>query len=256
MISLVLVRYVLTAAVRDKLLMAVVAIIGLGVCLSLVLSSSAVIEQDQFAVVYTASSLRLLGLMGLSLFVVFFVRRSFDARDIEFLLSRPVSRATLISSNACAFSLLALGAGLLLAVIVGAIGWHSGQPEGLALWITGVICEYVLIVNVALFFAMVLSSPVTAGMAVMGFYVLARMIGELLGITQSQPYHFMGVEILNGAMQIVSMIVPRLDLMTQTSWILYGTGGVADYVFLLAQTGAFILLVLVAALIDLARRQF
>lgn len=236
--------------------MAVAAIVALGVSLSLFFASSAVVEQDQFAIVYTASSLRLLGLVGLALFVVFFIRRSFDARDIEYLLSRPISRATLIFSNSCAFSILAIGAGFLLAAIVGAIGMHGGQPDGLILWIVGVIGEYILVVNVALFFAMVLSSPVTAGMGVLGFYILARMMGELLGIIQSQPFHFVGVEALNTAMKAVSVIVPRLDLMTQTSWILYGTSSVHDYVFILLQTVAFIFMILIAALIDLVKRQF
>jgi hypothetical protein len=256
MLSAALVKYVLTAAIRDRLLMAVAAIVGLGVCLSLFSASSAVVEQDQFAVVYTASSLRVLGLVGLVLFVVFFIRRSFDARDIEYLLSRPVSRASLILSNACAFSLLALGAGGILALIVGTMAWKSGHTDGVILWTAGVTAEYILIVNVALFFSMVLSSPVTSGMAVLGFYVLARLMGQLLGIIHSPSFHFPGIEILNGILQMVSMFIPRLDMMTQTSWLIYGTDSVSDYAFIMLQTVVFLVLVLSAALIDLVRRQF
>ena len=256
MISPVLVKYVLTAAIRDKLLIAATAITILGICLSLFFASSAVLEQDQFAVIYTASSLRLLGIAALTLFVVFFVRRSFDARDIEYLLSRPITRANLILSKACAFSILAMSAGAMLAGIIAVLAMKSGQSDGLLLWSAGVTAEFVLMVNVALFFSMVLSSPVSAGMAVLAFYGLSRMIGELLGIIQNQSYHFAGVEILNGIMKLVSVIIPRLDLMTQSTWILYGTEGVNDYIFILLQTSAFIFLVLVAALIDLIRRQF
>jgi uncharacterized membrane protein len=85
-LSLSLVRYVLTAALRDKVVWGVVAISLLAVCLSLFTANSAIIEKTQFAIVFMAGSLRLLTLFGLLLFVVFFIRRSFDARDVEFFV--------------------------------------------------------------------------------------------------------------------------------------------------------------------------
>lgn len=256
MISAALVKYVLTAAVRDRLLMAVLGIVVLGLCLSLFSASSAIVEKGQFAVVYTASSLRFLVLAGLVLFVVFFVRRSFDARDIEYLLSRPVSRTTLILSNSVAFSILALGAGGVLAAVMALIAINSGQPEGLMLWLAGVTCEYVIVVNVAFFFSMVLTSPTAAGLGVVGFYALGRLMGDLLGIVHSPTLFFPGLEIVNGAMKMVSMIIPRLDLMTQTSWLIYGVNDLQNYGLILLQTFVFLCLTLVAALVDLLRRQF
>jgi putative exporter of polyketide antibiotics len=166
-------------------------------------ASTAVIEQNKFAIVYMASSLRLLSLSGLILFVVFFVRRSFDSRDIEYLLSRPVRKSTLILSNAAAFSTLAVGAGVVLALLVGGVAYYQGgDVTGILMWSAGVTAEYIILVNVAFFFAMVLSSPVSAGLAVLGFYALARMIGELLGITQSPSFFFAGDAILFGIMKM------------------------------------------------------
>jgi ABC-type transport system involved in multi-copper enzyme maturation permease subunit len=245
------------AAMRDRLLISVLAIAILGICLSLISSSSAVVEQNKFAIVYMASSLRMLILAGLTLFVVFFVRRSFDARDIEYLLSRPVSRATLVLSNAAAFSVLALALGGILALVVGGFAYSDGgNLKGILLWSFGVTAEYIILANIALFFAMVLSSPVMAGMAVMGFYALARMIGELLGIAQSSTFHFIGDTLLTACMKIISVAIPRLDLMTQTSWLIYGAGTVQDYGFIMIQAVAFVSLVLVACLIDLTKREF
>lgn len=254
--SSVLVKYVLTAAIRDRLLLSVVAAVVLGVCLSLFVASSAVVEQDRFTLVYMGSGLRALGLFGLVLFVIFFIRRQFDARDIEYLLSRPVSRLTLLLSTSCAFSLLALGLALLLGLVVGGVAASGGHSDGVPLWFSGVAAEFVLMVNVALFFSMVLSSPVTAGMATLGFYVLARMMGQLLGILQSPPVYFPGQDAMTQVMNMVSMLIPRLDLMTQTSWLVYGSAEVKDYLFILVQAAVFLGLVLVAALIDLVRRQF
>ena len=254
--SSAVIKYILTAALRDKLLLSVVAVVILGICLSLFLASSAIMEQDQFTIVYLGSSLRILGLIGLILFTIFFIRRLFDARDIEYLLSRPISRISLLLSSATAFTLLAISAAVMLGLIVGGIAATSGHAAGVGLWFTGIAAEYVVMVNVALFFAFVLSSPVTAGMATLGFYILARMIGQLMGIIQSSEASFPGQELLNQGMNMVAMVIPRLDLMTQTSWLIYGDGGVKDYAFILIQTGVFLALILTAALIDLVRRQF
>lgn len=201
-----LVSYVLTAARRDRLFLSLLCIMVVGTCLSVFLSSSAVIEQAQFSIVFMAGSLRILGLIGLILFVVFFVRRSFEARDIEYLLTRPISRTSLIFSNAAAFSILAFLVSLTLALGLCWAGRVLENPQGIIYWSTGVICEYILLVNVAFFFAMVLSSPVAATLATFGFYILGRLMGQLLYIARYPPDEMAGYRVLSGAFQIISTV--------------------------------------------------
>ena len=102
-----LITYVLKAAIRDRLIIAMLVLIALTTSMSLFMASSAITEQDQFLAVYSSGSLRVLGILGLVIFTAFFVRRSFDAKDVEFLLSRPISRTSFILSHAVAFSILA-----------------------------------------------------------------------------------------------------------------------------------------------------
>lgn len=255
-LSLSLIRYVLTAAVRDRVVWGVVAISLLAVCLSLFTANSAIIEKTQFAIVFMAGSLRLLTLFGLLLFVVFFIRRSFDARDVEFLLTRPISRSSFVLSFSLAFSLMALVAGAFLFLLVGGLAFYSKETSGIFLWAIGVSLEYVLVVNTAFFFAMVLSSPVSAGLATMGFYILSRMMGQLLAIVHQGGAEIPGRKILSGIFEMTSVIIPRFDLMTQTSWLIYGGASGSDWLLVGGQGAAFLFLVLVATLIDLSRRQF
>ena len=70
--SIQLIRYVLLAAIRDRMLWGVVAVSLLGTCLSIFSGSAAIIEQDQFVVTYIGGGVRLLSLIGLVLFVVFY----------------------------------------------------------------------------------------------------------------------------------------------------------------------------------------
>ncbi len=254
--SLTLVSYVLRAAIRDKILIALVLAMLVGTSFSIFLGSAAVIEKGQFAGVFAASGLRLAGVAGLVLFAVFYVRRSFESRDIEFLLSRPVSRTQLLLSFSAAFSLLALVTGLAEGACIAMLAPDMLDP-GALLWVTSIIVENIIMVNVALFFALFLSSPASCTMACFGFYMLARLMGQLLGIIDTGTTGGLpAATVLARIVEIISAVTPRLDLMGQTSWLIYGPDKGIGYAFLLGQGVIFTALVLVAARIDLARRIF
>ncbi len=252
--SFPLVRYVLMAAVRDRLVLSVLVVMLLGCLLSIFMGSAAIIEKDQFSVVFAAASLRILLVLGLVLFVVFFIRRSFEGKDIEFLLSRPVSRLNIIFSYGAAFSLIAVFLGIVAGVAVYFVSPHL-LGYGHTLWVLSIIVEAIIMVNVALFFSMYISSSATASLITLGFYVFARMMGQLLGIVDSALVDSYGPYAV--ILQMVSVITPRLDLMGQTSWLIYGAdAGDFGVVHILLQGVVFTFLVLFAASLDFIRRQF
>ncbi|MCD8526284.1 MAG: hypothetical protein LRY62_03760, partial [Alphaproteobacteria bacterium] len=58
-------------------------------------------------------------------------------------------------------------------------------------------------------------------------------------------------------MQAVSLVMPRLDLLGQTSWLVYGgDAGNVGFIYVCAHAAVFVFLVLSASLFDLIRRQF
>lgn len=252
--SFPLVKYVLIAALRDRLILSLIVILFIGSSLALFLGSAAVIEKDQFTIVFAAAGLRFTSVFGLVLFVVFFIRRSFEGKDIEFLLSRPIGRLRIIFSYAAAFSLLATFMGLTVGLAVYAVSPHL-FGDGHVLWIASIIVENIIMVNVALFFSMYISSSATAALVTLGFYMLARMMGQLLGITDSSLVDGGGIYAM--ALQMVSVIMPRLDLMGQSSWLIYGVEGSGiGLAYILGQGVVFSALVLLAASLDFIRRQF
>lgn len=255
--SLVLIRYVLTAAVRDKVFLAFLIMLAVGASLSLFFASSAVIEKDQFAIIYMGGGLRIISALGLVLFVVFHMRRSFDTRDVEFLLTRPLPRPVFLLSHAAAFSIIAVVTGLAVAGTIAV--WARNLPDlsGLPLWTLGLCLELVIVANVALFFSMVLSSPVSGGLACLGFYVLARLMGQLLLITKIGISEMPVVHVFQLIMRFLSIFIPRFDLLLQSNWLIYGVShGSVGYGFLLGQGVVFLSMVLLAALFDLQKRQF
>lgn len=273
MISRPLIGYILTAASRDKLMMTLLLMIVMGGGLSVFLGSSGLTEQESFALVFGAGGLRFLGVIGLVIFSCFYIQRSFEMREVEFLLSRPISRIGFLLSHAVAFVLLAVIVALVVTIVVAFLG--APDPGGLRAWGMSIAVEYMIMIVLALFFSMVLSSAAGSALAALGFYVLARLIGTLLGIA-ALPADNALFSSLNKAMEVVSIIVPRLDIMGQTSWLVYGVEGAAgigvlenasDYShglidmlgiggFVFAQGLCFLALLLAATSFDFSRRQF
>lgn len=250
--SWVLIHYVLKAAVRDRLLITLVLALVVISSLSVFLGSAAINEQDQFIAVYAAGGIRLMGILGLSLFIVFFIRRSFEARDIEFLLSRPLGRAQFLFSYAAGFAVIAvlLGAAQIFSLFI--LGpYLFGQ--GHMLWGVSIIAENIIIACAAFFFSLWLTSAASSVMAVLGLYGLARLSGELLGIIDSGKDT--APEVMEFVMQAVTVLAPRLDLFGQTSWLIYGPAQ-TGYGFVGLQCVCYSALLLLAGLYDLIKRQF
>lgn len=251
-----LVKYVLTAALRDKLIISLILLMLVSVSLSFFLGVSAITEKDQFAFVFTGASLRLVGVMALALFAVFYIRRSFEAKDVEFLLSRPLGRVQFILSYAFSFSLLAVFVTFAQGLALYILGPHV-FGEGHIFWILSMLMENIIIVNVAFFFAMILQSATVGAMATFGFYILARLMGQLLGIMDAGIGSSLpAFKYLQYMMDAISMVMPRLDLMGQSSWLIYGLGEGDTLSFICTQGIVFTGLVLIATLIDFVLRQF
>lgn len=251
--SLTLVKYVLLAAIRDRLFLSLIVSLGVAASLSFFLGDSALSEKDQFTLIFAASGMRIIVVFALVLFVVFFIRRSFDNKDIEFLLSRPVSRTSIIFSYAFSFALLSLFICLCLGLMLFAIGPHLFS-YGHVLWLFSVLVECIIMVNLALFFSMYISSAVTAVMSALGVYVLGRLMGQFLGIIDANLVDDGGLFAM--ALQLVSVITPRLDLLGQSSWLLYGVDSSSVFLLVLVQGVVFSALVLSAASFDFVKRQF
>lgn len=255
MLSRPLVAYVLMAALRDRLILSLVILILVGASLAVFVGSSAVVEKSQFALVFAAGGLRFAGTGGLVLFVTFYIRRAFDTREVEFLLARPVSRPAFILSHAVAFSLLALVLAGAVTLVVAALVPPQTDMAAIALWGGSLAAEFVIMANAAFFFGMVISSASGSAMAVCALYILARLMGQLLGVFDT-TYNMPVYDFLSAGMKTVSVIVPRLDLMAQTSWLLYGPGPDIGWSFIVLHGFVFTALLIASAAVDLRRRQF
>lgn len=250
-------RYIVLTAARDRLLIGVAIALVLAALLGAFLGDATALEQSQMSLAYAGFMTRLILAMGLILFVCFHVQRSYDNREIDLMLSRPISRAQFVLIYWLGFS----GVAVLLALLATVVLPIAGIPEGagLVLWMISLVLESLLVVAVSLFFALTLKSAVASVMASFGFYLLARMTGLLVNIAEADWTMLQSTALgtfAAYAVYVFGFVMPRLDLFGQTWWLNYSLPDELPAGLILAQAAIYTALLLAATIFDFRRRQF
>lgn len=252
------IKYVLIVALRDKLLAVLIAGLFGVVGIAHALASTMLIEEQQTALIFNASASRLLLIIGMIVFVAFHIRQAFDTKEIDIMLSRPISRAQLITAYWIGFA--GICTLLTIACAVTSLLLMPLNMHGFAIWCISMLCELWLMTAITLFASLVLSSAVTSVMVSMGIYILSRMMGFFLATVHSRFSldSLIIHKILRHSIDAISTITPRLDFFGESSWLLYSipTSFIHTLLPFVAQTIIFIPLILLAAILDMRKKQF
>jgi len=248
------IRYIMITALRDWLFIGLLAGILLATMISATLGSTAFLEEKEMTITFAAGSSRLILIIGLIVFVCFHIRNAFDTKEIDVILSRPISRSNLVIAYWLGFAFVALLLTVPVVVIIGLIGVQSWS--GFIGWSLSLLLETGLVVALALFSAFTLRSAVTSVIACMGFYALSRMMAFFIVTSQSGMVQEGKYVFLKYVLQAISTMVPRLDLFAKTEWLIYGFNSSQDWLVYLIQTAIFVPLLLLASIADFRRKQF
>ncbi len=250
-------RYTLLTARRDWLFIGLIAMLLMAYGLSVFMGSTALVEAPQTTLTYFAGTSRIILITGLILFVCFNIRRSFENREIESILSKPLSRTQFIMGYWLGFFILSALAILPLMLLMALML----QPDvsGLLLWGGSLMLEAAIIVAFALLSALILRSAVSAVMGCASFYLISRLMGFFIAAINSPTSligNGIGGQVTEGILQTISIIIPRLDQYAQSKWLIYGIMSQENLWVFPVQSLVFIPLVLLMAIFDLKRKQF
>lgn len=249
------VRYILITALRDWLFIGLLAGILFATAISATLGSTAFLEQREMTITFAASSARLIMMIGLIVFVCFHIRNAFDTKEIDVILSRPISRSNLVIAYWLGFAFVAFLLTVPVVGIIGAIGVNNWP--GFIGWSLSLLLETFMVVALALFSAFTLRSAVTSVIACMGFYVLSRMMAFFVVTSQSG---MVGGELkymlMRHTLQVISTVVPRLDFFAKSEWLIYGFNSNQDWILFAVQAAIFVPLLVLASIADFRRKQF
>lgn len=250
-------KYILLTAIRDwlyaGLFISLIAALGI----SSLLGSTSLVEKSQMTIVYMSGSSRLILALGIILFVCFHIHRSFENKEVEFILSKSIPRYKFICSYLLGFSLVTTLTIIPLTLIMILAG--EVNKVGLGIWILSLFLEINILVTFAILATLILRSIVSAILATIGFYILARMMGFFV-LTIKIPEKISDIntakQFLQAVLKVLSTIFPRLDLFAKSDWLIYGIDNFANINLILLQSAIYIPLMIFMAFYDFNRKQF
>jgi ABC-type transport system involved in multi-copper enzyme maturation permease subunit len=250
------IRYVLLTATRDRLFIGLLVGIAIAAYISSVLGSTAMLETEQMTLSFTAAAARVIIMVGIIVFIGFHMRNAFDAREIDVLLSRPISRTTLVLSYWVGFAAVATCLVLPTVILVAVIG--TLNHTGFWVWSISLLLESWLVVSIALFASLTIKSGVGTVLSSLAIYVLSRMMGFfLMATTTSSVFKDQTMNVgTQWLMKGIALVVPRLDFYAKSNWLIYGAKSYEDVYLFLMQSAIFIPLLVAASVIDFKRKQF
>ena len=250
------IRYIFLTAIRDWLFLGLfLGVIG-AAAISSSLGGTALLEPEQMILTFSAASSRIILMIGLIVFICFHVRHAFDSREIDVLLSRPISRANLVLSYWFGFAVVAA----FLVIPTTGIIYYIGiiNLKGFYAWSLSLLLESWLVVSISLFASLTLRSAVFSVIGSLAIYTISRMIGFFVATTENGILFEERIinEIIRTSMEWISIVIPRLDFFAKSDWLIYGLKSVDDVQRFLLQAVIYIALLLCAAIIDFRRKQF
>jgi hypothetical protein len=167
------------------------------------------------------------------------------------MLSLPLARASHYLGRLTGFSIMATILALVFALPF--LAW--AEPGAVALWAISLALEGALVAAAALFFAMTLTQPVPAIAATTGLYLLARSMAAIQAIAAGSLVDpSFANQAARYAVDTVALLLPRLDAVTRTEWLLYAAPDAAAFLAAMGALAVYVTLLAVAGLFDFHRR--
>ena len=236
-----LARLVLIEARRGALPWLAVLSVLLILALAGFLSQVALTESRQLELAVMSALGRACALFLLAIQVANSVLREMNDKGLELMLTLPFARWTQYAGRLAGF----VACGALLAALFSAPLLLWAGPMAVAAWALSLALEAALVAAAALFFAMSLGQLVASIAATAGLYLLARSVDSIQAIAASG--------LARWAIDAVALLLPRLDAVTRTEWLLYGPPQPPAYLAALAGLAIYGLLLFAAGLFDFQR---
>jgi ABC-type transport system involved in multi-copper enzyme maturation permease subunit len=247
-----LAKTALLEASRNRILWLAAVVIAAAFGIAQFLNQVAITESREIQVALLAALFRVAAVFILATFVITSMLREASDKITELLLSLPVPRATYFFGKFAGYALVAAILALLFALPLA----FFSQPGGLAAWVVSLFCELLIVTAMSVFCVLSLTQVVPAFAAVAGFYLLSRSMAAMQIIAVAAVDPTLADRVVNAIVALIALLLPALDRMTQTAWLLESAPDAETLARILAQTAIYLVLIGAAALFDLYRKNF
>ncbi len=250
-----IIKYILLSGIRDRLYIGLFITLVASFSLSIFLGSTALVEQQQMTVAYIAGSSRVIMAIGLILFVCLNISRAFENKEVEFIISKAISREKFVLSYLIGFFLSAIL--IFIPLILAFTLVAKADKFGLLMWSLTLFSEIIILISFSLLSSLILKNSFSAIMASFGFYMISRMMGIFVfAIELPQDLNAVKLHFMPSLLKFISVLFPRLDLFAQSSWLNYGVSDFSNLKIILWQSLIYIPLMIFMAFHDFKKKQF
>lgn len=249
-----IVLHTLRAARRDRLFLGAMMSLIVTSAIAFFMGSTALVEQLEMKVVYTSTIGRIVTIIGMMIFICFHLKSMFDNREIDMIVSRPISRPQVVRGLFLGFVLLSLPMTLVLVMVL----LPFAQKVGLFFWAMSVLLECWVVVAFSMFFALLIRGTVFSLLMSIMTYTIARVIGSFIAYI-SFAHNIKEIHVFQSLaeflIKLLSILLPRLDLCGKSSWLIYGVQSDARMLLYgMAQSLIFTFLILLATIYDFRKK--
>jgi ABC-type transport system involved in multi-copper enzyme maturation permease subunit len=247
-------RYTLLEALRNRLLWLALILVAAGLALTQFLQQVAITESVEIQTALLAAMVRVGAVFMLACFVITSMVRESNDKVMELVLSRPIRRSSYFFGKLAGFGMVAVALALVCSLALALFA----PPASVALWGLSLACELLIVTALSLFCVLSLAQVISALAAVAGFYLLARSISalQIMAASPLSDSLSFGERGINFIVDTIAFLLPSLDRMTQTGWLIYAGPSAAEITQVLAQTAIYTMLLCGAAMFDLQRKNF
>ena len=247
---LTIARFSLLEAVRGKIIWIMVSLLLLSLMLSLFIGETTLTETRETQVALMAGFLRLSSVMVIIFFVVSSISRDFQDKSVELLFSISMPRYQVFLGKFFGFGLVALSA----AIIFSAGLIFYSDISVVLFWALSLWCELTLVALISLIFILSLEHVAMSLVASIGAYALMRFMPAIQSMGDGPFQDSVFNQLMNKILDLIDLLLPRLDHFAQSSWLVKGAAAEIDVVYFLLEFVLFVCLFVVVGVIDLKRK--
>ena len=246
--------YTLLEAARNRLLYLIALILIIALAFTLFLKQVAITETRDIQLAFLAAQFRFAAAFVLAAFVIVSQVREANDKVMELLLTRDLSRAHYLFGKLIGY----LGIAAALAVFFTLPLCLFATPSRALVWGLSLFFELAIVTALSLFCVLTFNQVVGSLAAVASCYALSRSMAalQLIGASRAGEGNLLLDRLANHILDGIAFFLPRLDLFTQTGWLLGRSQANTDLPWLIAQSAIYVALLTLAALFDLKRKNF
>ncbi len=252
-------KYILLSGTRDRLYLGLFISLIVTFSLSIFLGSTALVEEQQMTTVYIGGLSRAVLVVGTILFVCLNINRAFENKEVEFILSKAISREQFILSYLAGFFIAVLL--IIIPLVIAMLIVTQANKFGLLIWSLSLLSELMIMISFALLASLILKNSFSSIMATLGFYIISRLMGmfvmaiNLPAKVTSETFE-LSSRSFGLVLKLLSVVFPRLDLFGQSEWLNYGVTDFSNLKIILFQSLIYIPLMIFMAFHDFKKKQF